>query len=261
MACLIWGTEAAEGEPEGDYREFNSPRAGGLYRVTGTAIPALQSLTPRERARLTTWLVDQRRAGNEAPSISTAVVDEIKIQRPFTVAQRKERFFRSLMDFDLGLRAQIKVGGQVDESYRFWRNRLAAWTESIEADSKDVVFLVLLLTEDGLLVGDGGNYRLTSAGWNYFDSLRAGGAESLQVFVAMWFSDEMKAAYENGIAPAIRDAGYLPLRIDAKEHNNKIDDEIILEIRRSRFVVADFTAPEADTKSGSVHIPRGGVYY
>ena len=35
---------------------------------------------------------------------------------------------------------------------------------------------------------------------------------------------------------------------------NKIDDEIIAEIRRSRFVVADFTH---DKKTGV----RGGVYY
>ena len=32
-----------------------------------------------------------------------------------------------------------------------------------------------------------------------------------------------------------------PVRIDQKERLNKIDDEIIAEIRRSRFLVADFT--------------------
>ncbi|HZU50969.1 MAG TPA: hypothetical protein VE968_03750 [Sphingomicrobium sp.] len=56
-----------------------------------------------------------------------------------------------------------------------------------------------------------------------------------------------------GIEPAIREAGYEPLRIDRKEHLNKIDDEIIAEIRRSRFLVADFT--HGDTGA------RGGVYY
>ena len=50
-----------------------------------------------------------------------------------------------------------------------------------------------------------------------------------------------------------KDLGYEPLRIDRKEHINKIDDEIIAEIRRSRFLVADFTQGE----SGA----RGGVYY
>ncbi len=63
----------------------------------------------------------------------------------------------------------------------------------------------------------------------------------------------MKAAYEEGVGPAIREAGYEPLRIDRKEHISKIDDEIIAEIRRSRFLVADFT--QGDTGA------RGGVYY
>ena len=57
----------------------------------------------------------------------------------------------------------------------------------------------------------------------------------------MWFDESMNDAYENGIEPGIRDAGYEALRIDRKEHSNKIDDEIIEEIRRSRFVVADLT--------------------
>jgi nucleoside 2-deoxyribosyltransferase len=76
---------------------------------------------------------------------------------------------------------------------------------------------------------------------------------SQQAFIAMWFDDSMTEAYEKGIAPAVREAGYEPLRIDGKEHNNKIDDEIIAEIRRSRFVIADFT--QGDTGA------RGGVYY
>ena len=47
--------------------------------------------------------------------------------------------------------------------------------------------------------------------------------------------------------------GLRPLRIDQKEHINKIDDEIIAEIRRSRFLVADFTHGNEGA--------RGGVYY
>ena len=69
----------------------------------------------------------------------------------------------------------------------------------------------------------------------------------------MWFHESMEEAFEKGIQPAILDTGYKPLRIDQKEHVNKIDDEIIAELRRSRFIVADFT----HGKSGA----RGGVYY
>ena len=74
-----------------------------------------------------------------------------------------------------------------------------------------------------------------------------------QGFVAMWFDDSMTEAYEKGIQPAIEDAGYKAMRIDQKEHANKIDDEIIAEIRRSRFIVADF--------SHGGDGARGGVYY
>jgi len=262
MDCLIWGTEAAQGEAKGDFQEINSPRAGGLYRVTGTAVPALSNLTLHEKAKLTTWLVDQRRLGVEAPSISTVAIEQIQLQRALTVALRKERFFRAIMDFGLGLRATIKLGGQVDDAYRFWRNRLAAWTESLDAKTQDVVALATLLAEDGFLASDAaGHYRLTSAGWNYYDTLSATGADTLQVFVAMWFSPEMTEVYDRGIAPAIRDAGYIPLKIDSKEHNNKIDDEIITEIRRSRFLIADFTSPAISIGDEQVYAPRGGVYY
>ena len=63
----------------------------------------------------------------------------------------------------------------------------------------------------------------------------------------------MDESYRNGVAPAVRDAGYNPLRIDQKEHINKIDDEIIAEIRRSKFLISDFT----QGSDGA----RGGVYY
>ncbi|MGZ9189558.1 MAG: hypothetical protein ACXW39_05830 [Nitrospira sp.] len=63
----------------------------------------------------------------------------------------------------------------------------------------------------------------------------------------------MMEVYKNGIARAIEKAGYKPFRIDEEEHVDRVDDRIIAEIRRSRFVVADFTS-EPDK-------PRGGVYF
>lgn len=65
--------------------------------------------------------------------------------------------------------------------------------------------------------------------------------DASKAFIAMWFDETMDALFENGIAPAIREAGYEPVRIDRKLDVDKIDDAIIAEIRRSRFIVADFT--------------------
>ena len=78
-------------------------------------------------------------------------------------------------------------------------------------------------------------------------------ADARNGFVAMWFNEELNEAFTAGMSPAIEDNGFNAIRIDRHEHNNKIDDEIISEIRRSRFVIADFSCG-ADG-------PRGGVYF
>jgi nucleoside 2-deoxyribosyltransferase len=90
---------------------------------------------------------------------------------------------------------------------------------------------------------------LSMDGWNKVQPLSRQGSIPGQCFVAMSFSDQTRDAYESGIEPAIIDAGFKPVRIDRKEFNNEIPDEIIAEIRNSEFVVADFTGQ------------RNGVYY
>src|SRR5205085_48812 len=98
-------------------------------------------------------------------------------------------------------------------------------------------------------------------GFKLLEDAETGGAPTIQAFVAMWFSNPTEAIYEDAIAPAIVAAGFKPFRIDKKEHTNKIDDEIIAEIRRSRFVVADFTCGLFEANGEIRSEPRGGVYY
>jgi hypothetical protein len=47
--------------------------------------------------------------------------------------------------------------------------------------------------------------------------------------------------YDNAIGTAICAVGYKPVRIDRQEFLGNVPDEILAEIRKSRFVVADFT--------------------
>jgi nucleoside 2-deoxyribosyltransferase len=67
-----------------------------------------------------------------------------------------------------------------------------------------------------------------------------GRKETLQAFVAMMATGDWQPicrAIERGIVAA----GYQPFVVMKVEHNQKIDDLIIGEIRRSRFLIADFT--------------------
>lgn len=87
-------------------------------------------------------------------------------------------------------------------------------------------------------------YHLISPeGWAYLSGI---GAEAKdQGFIAMAFKSELNPLSEIGLHVGIENAGYKPLRIDRKDHNNRIDDEIVAEIRKSKFVVADLTGKNA----------------
>jgi hypothetical protein len=118
-------------------------------------------------------------------------------------------------------------------------------------DPNEISFLVRELGSRGYLEKPAieSNLVLTMRGWERLDEIRRQGRQSTRCFVAMWFDQTMNEIYDGAIEPAIRHAGYDPLRIDRAEHVNRIDDEIIGQIRRSRFMVADFTGQ------------RHGVYF
>jgi hypothetical protein len=79
------------------------------------------------------------------------------------------------------------------------------------------------------------------AGRLHLETLKGINLQSSQDFVAMWFSEEMLKIYEIAISTGIANAGYMAHIVSQREHNDKIDDEIISQIRKSRFVLADFT--------------------
>jgi hypothetical protein len=106
-----------------------------------------------------------------------------------------------------------------------------------------------LLKREYVEKGTGGALRVTMKGWERLEEIKRRGQDSTRCFVAMWFDPRMNEIYDQAIEPAITEAGYAPLRIDKTEHTNRIDDEIIGQIKRSRFMVADFTGQ------------RHGVYF
>lgn len=70
-----------------------------------------------------------------------------------------------------------------------------------------------------------------------------------QVFVAMMFSDKTDLIYENAYKPVIQAMNYSIMRIDEKEFEGSIINEIQTEITDSVALIADLTGN------------RGGVYY
>jgi hypothetical protein len=86
-----------------------------------------------------------------------------------------------------------------------------------------------------------GAFFLTIKFWEIVDNLRREEVGNKRAFVAMRFHKSMDDYYENGIKKAVEEAGYIPVRIDLQDFNEKICDEIIAEIRRDKFLIADFS--------------------
>ena len=248
--CVIWpGFMATELSVIGhDFTRFlTSERAGGPYAILMAIDHYPEALDDQAKARLTTWLVDQRTQGVDWPLVTRDVIDYARVKRPLSVVERADRLLRYIAN-------QVEsVGHMVSVT----RNTLPtyAWSESV--NWSELEYFVNYLVQKELLKGimfAGGGFEgtVTVNGYSRIAELEIN-VDSSQAFVAMWFDDSMSEACEQGIEPRIRDAGYEPLLINSKEHINRIDDEIIAEIRRSRFVVADFT----HGKDGA----RGSVYY
>ncbi len=105
----------------------------------------------------------------------------------------------------------------------------------------EAAFYIRQLAGLGYIQQETGIAMVLAPGFKRLMEMQKSGRTSAFVFVAMWFAEQMNDIYDNAIEPAIRNAGYEPIRVDRTEHVNRIDDEIIGRIKASRFIVADFT--------------------
>jgi len=94
----------------------------------------------------------------------------------------------------------------------------------------------------GLLQSESRDHlALTWAGWQRAEVIKEAGILSKKCFVAMSCSEDLNEIYEQGIKEAIIEAGYEPIFIEKEEHNEKICDLIIAEIRACKFLIVDVT--------------------
>ncbi|MGD2088992.1 MAG: hypothetical protein PVH61_22630 [Candidatus Aminicenantes bacterium] len=82
-------------------------------------------------------------------------------------------------------------------------------------------------------------------GWDRLKELKKTAIDSKHAFVAMPFKKELELVYKEAIKPALEETGYKPWRSDFEQFNDKVDDKIVAEIRRSGLLVAELTGNNA----------------
>ncbi len=238
-ACLICGDTATNaGRHPSKDSEYRECRACGRYYVDDLATPVLRELSAEEKYSLSASI--RRASDSGAPlEISTGDIDNlIASARQESLLDKVDRLLMLLVE-----RAPSFLGDIKFEKKHDYPLIGAAGPEGMNE-------LLVIGHRLGYLDLTSNSVMLTIDGWIKVDALRSTEPESRQAFVAMWFDKEMESAWKSGFKPGIEQSNYfLALRIDNVEHNEKIDDQIIAEIKRSGLLVADFTGG------------RGGVYY
>ena len=259
--------------------KVDSPRCGGSYSIDTELIDEVRGLDDHQKARLTSLLVERRRLKEECPEVTNKDIDSAKKGKNALTSDRVAAILKYLesktpkfgqaiayIDYDL-----IEISGNypIINKKQVINYELLAHSESI--DQEELISLLGYMEECELIktaTRPDENLKtfrqpstnfiqkfqiksllLTVKGRIKLEEIRKLKTDSSQGFMAMWFDSSMDDVWEKAFEPGIKEAGYKPRRIDQKQHVNKIDDEIIAEIRRSRFVVADFTGA------------RSGVYY
>jgi hypothetical protein len=237
--CLLCNEEMQYSTVASDLYRVTCPRCGE-YFIVGTAIAILKgnSLTSRQKANISGWLHE-----NQGFTIFSYSLDTLQNIKTPSFQERADKLL-------LDLEKRSTYAGEYIPFDKSWISR--AWCLDMDELKEFTDFLengvqrISSIDRHGRRVS---GYKITAVGWQYLETLKRVNIDSQQGFVAMWFTDDMQKIYESTISEGILDAGYNPHKVDLREHNDKIDDEIIAQIRKSRFVLADFTGQ------------RGGVYF
>lgn len=115
----------------------------------------------------------------------------------------------------------------------------------------EFVFYLKALVEMGYLTGkftktkDGESFSdisLTFQGFEQVVSLQENGEKSKNCFIAMSFSDDV-TEIRKAIKEVLEETGYQPILVDEIHYDSDltINDAIIKNIRKSKFLIADFT--------------------
>jgi hypothetical protein len=84
--------------------------------------------------------------------------------------------------------------------------------------------------------------RLTMHGWELYEQLQRGKSSSKHAFIAMQFGKpELDQVVNECFRPAVVATGFDLKRLDESQPAGLIDDRLRLEIRQSRFLLADLT--------------------
>lgn len=217
-----------------DAYKVRCPRCG-TFIVTDQAIDALKLPENKDRRYLVSIAMRRASQGNEIPELLSYTLEQIwgetsPHRSPWDAI---DSLLLHVHDRTEDFAGTVRVS--IDD-YPLFGLRSVEQLRAVIGHLSTLGYVVV--GADG---ADAFLLQLTLRGWERIPALQKLGKASNQAFVAMWFAKELDEAWHDGIRPAFDDTGWIPVRVDVVQHNDRIDDKIVAEIRRSGLLIADVT--------------------
>ena len=244
MGCLLCGSQSAEvSAPSGRLEYLVRCRTCGEYWITDLLIKVNLIEAEKHPKHLLSALTRQASEAGNRLRLETSNLSQLleTMPRLATPIDNMDRLVLMLSKRQQRSDKGVKLDVRADYPLAFAH------------DGEELKHLFQILSQQGLVVFNLHDFEarayLTPKGWERVLELQRTHRDSNQAFVAMSFAKELDSAWEEGFSPALKSTGFDPYRVDRDQFNDKIDDHIVAEIRRSVLLVADFTGH------------RGGVYF
>ena len=154
----------------------------------------------KQRAVLTTWIVEQHKQRVDLPRLTRDIIDRVRDGR-----QRALRPFERADRLLLKLASMGDIGERLDWPNLAQEDAVLSDTESISG--RDCRLLIDYLDENGLVKREDRGLQVSLRGHQKIADLETRNPHSQMAFVAMWFEPSMDVI-RNAIVDAIVDVGY-----------------------------------------------------
>lgn len=269
-SCPIWKTPAIFHETSGDFSDIDSPRAGGRFEITGTAREIVSEWSDEmnmQRAALSQAILEASIVGAKLRLSADDLGPNSPLLKPRRHNETMMLFLRTVVHLNPNMGELFFTRTLSPEIHEIYCAALA-WEktqQTLDFFKRHTLFL-RHGREIGIFDESDAGFSVSFRGFQQVEDLGIVSKESPRIFVAMWFgADHTNTYFEKAVKPAIRAAGYECVRIDEKHHNERIDEQILAEIRNSMAVFVDITCGLASpidwSEASKVGAPRGGVYF
>jgi len=220
-----------------DWLEFRCPNCG-CFQMSFESITDLPALAAKDRRNLVLLSHAVRKMNSRTgkrPTLSSDLIEKIAATTELpTATEQVENLLLWMADTtEFGERLHI-----IPQTH----SAIVGVTKP-----EMLVAVAQALVERGFARGDivsGAAFlgELTLAGWQAAEELKRGRSDSRKAFMAMKYGvPELDAVFAECFRPSVETTGFSLRRLDDSPPAGLIDDRLRVEIRTSRFVIADLT--------------------